>query len=97
MSHLLSRSVLLALAFALLVLPACDSESDDPDPDPTLAPDLVLVVGFPDPSGAEGSSFLQAVSLDAGSVTNAAALESTFQPFIYGRGRSILAVPNLFS
>ncbi|MEM9996719.1 MAG: hypothetical protein AAF809_03375, partial [Bacteroidota bacterium] len=47
--------------------------------------------------GAEGSSFLQAVSLDAGSVTNAAALESTFQPFIYGRGRSILAVPNLFS
>ncbi len=84
MKNYLSRLALASLLLApLLVLSACDS--NDPG-DEQARGNLLLITGIPDQSGVNGSSFVQTVSLDQQSVTNADAYEQTFFPYssIYG-------------
>ena len=81
---------LVLLALTLLV--GCDSDANEPDPIPT--PNLIIANGVPDQSGQDGSTFIQAISLQTPSVTNANAIEQTFFAYIHVRGREVIVTQN---
>ena len=86
------------LRFILLVFVAstflvgCDSDSNEPEPVPT--PNLIIANGVPDQSGQDGSTFIQAISSQTPSVTNANAIEQTFFAYTHVRGREVIVTPN---
>ncbi|MEM1055411.1 MAG: hypothetical protein AAGI52_07780 [Bacteroidota bacterium] len=89
----MTRFLPAALA-ALLVLSACDSGTDEPEPEPAV-PDVLLVTTVPDQTGQSGSSFVQTISLDQGTVTNANAFEQTFFVYAHRRGDEVITTQNI--
>ncbi|MEM0962370.1 MAG: hypothetical protein AAGK21_07560 [Bacteroidota bacterium] len=89
----MTRFLPAALA-AVLVLSACDSGTDEPEPEPAV-PDVLLVTTVPDQTGQSGSSFVQTISLDQETVTNANAFEQTFFVYAHQRGDEVITTQNI--
>lgn len=84
-----------ALGCALfLALSAC-SDSDPAGPGTTFTGDLLVVTTITNPSGTDGSSFVQTVSLSQAQVTNANAFEQTFIPYAYINGNDVIITQHL--
>jgi hypothetical protein len=79
----------------LIALAACDSDSAGPDPGPGAVPDILLVTSVADASGVDGSSFIQTVSLDQGSITNADAFEQVFFAYVSMHGNDVIVTQGL--
>lgn len=95
MTPILFRRAFAAILLApLLALTACDSATDDPEPDAT--PDVLLVTGVPDQTGQAGSSFVQTISLEQSTVTNADAFEQTIFAYAHVRGDEVIVTQNSY-
>ncbi|MEO1074638.1 MAG: hypothetical protein AAFX41_01590 [Bacteroidota bacterium] len=88
-------TALVAILALALVFSACDTaDSVDPDPVP-IVPDVLLVTTVPDQTGQSGSSFVQTISLDQGSVTHDDAYEQTFFVYAHKWGNEVIVTQNI--